>query len=84
MKHHANAKNETLDSNSIKVKKSDFVFVKHNKALSKPWQREENKRMLLDFFASLECNVKGMKGSIIMENLKDQQEMFILTFWETK
>ena len=40
--------------------------------------------MLLDFFGSLEGKVQGMKGFLIMDNLKDEQETLVLTFWEIR
>ncbi len=35
-------------------------------------------------FADLEGKVKGMKGFVIMDSLKDSQESIVLTLWETK
>ena len=40
--------------------------------------------MLLDFFDSIEGTVKGMKGYLVMDNLKEAEEMLVLTFWETR
>ena len=59
--------------NPAKVEYSDFLLVKHNKAqLSR--QRKDSTKMLLGFFGSLEGKVQGMKGFLIMDNLKDEQE----------
>ena len=66
------------------VLSADFSFVKHNRARLKIGKREENKKMLLDFFAALEGKVEGLKGFLILDNLKDSQEMLVLTFWKTK
>ncbi len=62
----------------------DVSFVKHNRARSKPGVIEENKRVLIDFFISLQGKVKGLKGYVILDGVKDVQEILILTFWETK
>jgi heme-degrading monooxygenase HmoA len=40
--------------------------------------------MLLDFFGSIEGTVKRMKGFLVMDNLKDAEEMVVLTFWEIR
>ncbi|MDQ6668817.1 MAG: hypothetical protein M3Y53_11425 [Thermoproteota archaeon] len=38
----------------------------------------------MEFFGKLEGKVKGIKGFLITDNLKDSQESTVLTFWETK
>ena len=59
-------------------------YVKHNKARLRADKREESTKMLLEFFNKLEGKVKGMKGFLVMDNMKDIHESIVLTFWETK
>jgi hypothetical protein len=59
-------------------------FVKHNKAKLKAGTREESAKILLDFFSHLQGKVKGMAGYVIMDNINDEQETIVLTFWNTK
>ena len=59
-------------------------FVKHNRARLKAGKREESKRMLLEFFDSLQGKATGLRGYVILDNVKDEQETLILTFRETK
>ena len=59
-------------------------FVKHNKARLKEGKRDESTGMLLNFFEQFEGKVKGMKGYVILDNAKDDQETAVLTFWESK
>ena len=59
-------------------------YVKHNKARLKAGKKEESTKMLLEFFNKLEGKVKGMKGFLVMDSVKDIQESIVLTFWETK
>jgi heme-degrading monooxygenase HmoA len=59
-------------------------YVKHNTARLKAGKREASTKLLLEFFNKLEGKVKGMKGFLVMDNMKDTQESIVLTFWETK
>ena len=59
-------------------------YVKHNKARLKAGKREESTKKILEFLNKLEGKVKGMKGFLVMDNMKDAQESIVLTFWETK
>jgi heme-degrading monooxygenase HmoA len=62
----------------------DIKYIKHNRARLKAGKREESTKRLMQFFADLEGKVKGMKGFVIMDSLKDSQESIVLTLWETK
>jgi|SRR5690348_5232684 heme-degrading monooxygenase HmoA len=59
-------------------------FVKHNRAKLKLGKRDESAKMLLDFFSQLQGKVKGLAGYIIMDNIHNEQEMIVLTFWNTR
>lgn len=63
---------------------SQVQFVKHNRARLKAGTREESAGMLLDFFGQLHGKVKGMAGYIVMDNINDEQETIVLTFWNTR
>ena len=58
-------------------------YVKHNKVRSKPGNREEITKVLLEFFKGLKKQA-GMRGFVIMDDIQDLQESIVLTFWETK
>ena len=59
-------------------------FVKHNRARVKAGMREESLSMLLQFFNQLQGTVRGLRGYVIMDNIKDEQESIVLTFWQTR
>jgi heme-degrading monooxygenase HmoA len=59
-------------------------YVKHNRARIKQGRRNESTRMLLQFFNELQGNVEGLRGYMILDNIKDEQESIVLTFWQTK
>lgn len=58
--------------------------VKHNRARIKIGRRDESTNALLDFFRNLQGKVKGLQGYVVMDNMKDEQESLVLTFWQTK
>ncbi len=62
----------------------NIKYVKHNRAILKQGKREISTKMLLDFFQELEGKVQGLKGFAVMDNLKNEQESIVLTFWENK
>lgn len=62
----------------------DIGFVKHNLAYSKPGVVEENKKALIGFMSNLEGKVKGLKGYLILDGMKNTEQILILTFWETR
>lgn len=63
---------------------SQIQFVKHNRARLKVGKREESAKMLLDFFNQLQGKVKGLAGYVIMDNINNEQETTVLTFWYTR
>ena len=60
-------------------------YVKHNKIRIKTdKKRDEVTNVLLQFFEKIEQKPRGMKGFMVMNDLQDQQESIVLTFWERK
>jgi len=60
-------------------------YVKHNKVRIKTGvKREDITKILLEFFEEIEEKPTGMKGFMIMDDLKDLQESIVFTFWERK
>jgi heme-degrading monooxygenase HmoA len=77
-------RNIILDSNPNKCGIMPNQYVKHNWARIKPGRREESTAMLMQFFNELQGTVKGLRGYMILDNIKDDQESIVLTFWQTK
>jgi heme-degrading monooxygenase HmoA len=40
--------------------------------------------MLLQFFNQLQGNVRGFRGYVVLDNIKDEEESIVLTFWQTR
>jgi hypothetical protein len=64
--------------------RQDIKYIKHNRGRLKIGKREESTKTLMEFFGKLEGKVKGLKGFLITDDLKDSQESTVLAFWETK
>ena len=59
-------------------------YVKRNDVRLKTGKTEEFNKMLSQFLGSLEGKVKGLKGSVVMNHTSDENEMMVLTLWETE
>jgi heme-degrading monooxygenase HmoA len=59
-------------------------YVKRNDVRLKTGKNEEFNKILLQFLGSLEGKVKGLKGFVVMNHTSDENEMMVLTLWETE
>ena len=62
----------------------NIKYVKRNDVRLKTDKREEFNKMLFQFLGSIEGKVKGLKGSVVMNHITDENEMMVLTLWETE
>jgi heme-degrading monooxygenase HmoA len=50
-------------------------------------QKEDSKKVteiFKEFFEDIKGTVKGIKGCVILENIENERETIVLTFWENK
>lgn len=59
-------------------------YVKRNDIRLKAGKSEEFNKILSQFLGSLEGKVKGLKGSVVMNRTSDDNEVIVLTLWETE
>jgi heme-degrading monooxygenase HmoA len=59
-------------------------YVKRNDVRLKTGKTEEFNKMLFQFLGSLEGKVKGLKGFLVMNRTSDENEMIVLTLWESE
>ena len=59
-------------------------YVKRNDIRLKTGKSEEFNKILLPFLRSLEGKVKGLKGFVVMNRTSDENEIIVLTLWETE
>jgi heme-degrading monooxygenase HmoA len=59
-------------------------YVKRNDVRLKTGRKEEFNKMLFQFLGSVEGKVKGLKGFLVMNHTTDENEMMVLTLWESE
>jgi heme-degrading monooxygenase HmoA len=59
-------------------------YVKRNDVRLETGKTEEFKKILFQFLGSLEGKVKGLKGFVVMNRTSDENEIIVLTLWETE
>jgi heme-degrading monooxygenase HmoA len=59
-------------------------YVKRNDIRLKTGKTEEFKKILFQFLGSLDGKVKGLKGFMVMNRTNDENEIIVLTLWETE
>ena len=59
-------------------------YVKRNDVRLKTGKSEEFTKVLFQFLESLEGKVKGLKGFMVMNRTNDENEIIVLTLWETE
>ena len=62
----------------------NIKYVKRNDVRLKTGRSEEFNKILFQFLESLQGKVKGLKGFVVMNRINDENEMIVLTFWETE
>ena len=62
----------------------NIKYVKRNDVRLKTGKTEEFNKILLQFLGNLEGKVKGLKGSMVMNRTSDENEIIVLTLWETE
>ena len=58
-------------------------YVRRNDVRLKAGKTDEFNKILLQFLGKLEGKVKGLKGSVVMNRTSNENEMIVLTLWET-
>jgi heme-degrading monooxygenase HmoA len=62
----------------------NIKYVKRNDVRLKTGKTEEFNKILLQFLENLQGKVKGLKGSMVMNRTSDENEIIVLTLWETE
>jgi heme-degrading monooxygenase HmoA len=58
--------------------------IKRNDVRLKAGKTEEFHKILFHFLENLQGKVKGLKGFVVMNHTTDENEMMVLTLWETE
>ena len=66
------------------MKGNNLEYIKINRVRLKTASQKKATEIFKEFFESIKGTVKGLKGYAILENLENDKETIVLTFWETK
>jgi heme-degrading monooxygenase HmoA len=64
--------------------RQEIKYVKRNGVKLKTGKNEKFNRILLQFLGNLEGKVKGLKGFVVMNSTSDENEVIVLSLWETE
>ncbi len=63
---------------------TNLEYIKHNKVRLKEGSQKQVTEIFKQFFKDIKGTVKGLKGYAILENIENDSESIVLTFWETR
>ena len=66
------------------MKGNNLEYIKHNRVRLKEGSQKKVTGIFKEFFKSIKGTVKGLKGYAILENIENDRETIVLTFWETR
>jgi heme-degrading monooxygenase HmoA len=66
------------------LKGNNLEYIKHNRVRLKEGSQKKVTGIFKEFFESIKGTVKGLKGYAILENIENDRETVVLTFWENK
>jgi hypothetical protein len=66
------------------LKGNNLEYIKINRVRLKTASQKKATEIFKEFFESIKGTVKGLKGYAILENIENDRETIVLTFWETK
>ncbi len=59
-------------------------YIKHNRVRLKEGSQKQVTEIFKQFFEDIKGTVKGLNGYAILENIENDRETIVLTFWETR
>jgi heme-degrading monooxygenase HmoA len=66
------------------LKNTSLEYIKHNRVRLKEASQKKITQIFKEFFQDIKGTVKGLKGYAILENIENDKETIVLTFWESK
>lgn len=68
---------------SIILINTNLEYIKHNRVRLKEDSQKKVTEIFKEYFENIKENIKGLKGYAIVENVENDRETIVLTFWET-
>ncbi len=66
------------------MKDTNLEYIKHNRVRLKEGSQTKVTEIFKEFFESIKGTVKGLKGFAIVENIENNRETIVITFWDNK
>jgi quinol monooxygenase YgiN len=66
------------------LKNTSLEYIKHNRVRLKEGFQKEVTEIFTEFFENIKGTVKGLKGYAILENIENDIETIVITFWENR
>jgi quinol monooxygenase YgiN len=66
------------------LRNTNLKYIKINRVRLKVASQKKVTGIFKEFFESIKGTVKGLKGYAIFENIENDKETVVLTFWENK
>ena len=66
------------------MKNTSLEYIKHNRVRLKEDSQTKVTEIFTKFFENIKGTVKGLKGYAILENIENDRETIVLTFWENR
>jgi heme-degrading monooxygenase HmoA len=64
------------------LKNTSLEYIKHNRVRLKEGFQKKVTEIFTEFFENIKGTVKGLKGYAILENIENDRETIVITFWE--
>jgi heme-degrading monooxygenase HmoA len=66
------------------LRDTNLEYIKLNRVRLKAASQKKVTEIFKEFFENIKGTVKGLKGYAILENIENDRETIVLTFWETR
>lgn len=66
------------------LKNINLEYIKLNRVKLKEGSQKKVTEIFKEFFEDIKGTLKGLKGYAILENIENDRETIVLTFWETR
>ncbi len=66
------------------LRNTNLEYIKFNRVRLKAASQKKITEIFKEFIEDINGTVKGLKGYAILENIENDRETIVLTFWETR
>ena len=66
------------------MKNTSLEYIKYNRVRLKEGCQKKVTEIFIKFFKDIKGTVKGLKGYAILENIENDKETIVPTFWENR